>query len=209
MFNKPLSEITVTDVENFCREWPEGIRVEYKSQIIDAIPKTISPFANTLGGILVIGATTGATNKVVFPIGGIDERSGLEEQIIQASVNGLYPGVLPEVRVLNIPGSANKVVIVVKVHESMEAPHAIQNTKRVYIRTGNLSNPLDSAEIDRIEYLLKRREKPERLRDNLIAKSDGRFCDHVGEVARTAPYVGIEVTRLFPREPIVPPEAIY
>jgi hypothetical protein len=56
---------------------------------------------------------------------------------------------------------------------------------------------------------LKRREKPERLRDDLIAKSDSRFREHVTEVARTAPYIGIEVARLFPHEPIVPPEAIY
>ena len=34
MFNKRLSEIVLSDVENFCREWREGIRVEYKSQFI-------------------------------------------------------------------------------------------------------------------------------------------------------------------------------
>jgi predicted HTH transcriptional regulator len=152
MFNKLLSEITFTDVENFCKEWPEGIRVEYKSQMIDNIPKTISAFANTLGGILVIGVPTDATNKVALPINGIDEKSGLEERITQASVNGIYPGVLPEIRVFNISGTGNKVVIVIKVHESIEAPHAIQNSTRVYIRTGNLSNPYDLAEIDRIEY---------------------------------------------------------
>src|SRR6266496_1301702 len=101
MFNRRLSEITFADVEQFCKEWPEGIRVEYKRQLIDNIPKTVSAFANSLGGILIMGVSTNATtNRVNFPIEGIDEKAGLEERIIQSSLNGIYPGVLPEVGIL-------------------------------------------------------------------------------------------------------------
>ncbi len=33
MFTKPINEITFEDIENFCNEWVEGVRVEYKRQI--------------------------------------------------------------------------------------------------------------------------------------------------------------------------------
>jgi hypothetical protein len=47
MFTKPINEITFGDVESFCKEWTEGVRVEYKRKI-DAkghIPKIVSSFA--------------------------------------------------------------------------------------------------------------------------------------------------------------------
>ena len=55
MFTKSLDEITFEDVETFCQELPEGVRVEYKQEIKD-VPKIVSSFANTLGGIYIIGA---------------------------------------------------------------------------------------------------------------------------------------------------------
>jgi hypothetical protein len=52
--------------------------------------------------------------------------------------------------------------------ESIEAPHAIENTTRVYIRTNSVTQPLQLAEMDRIEYLLKRRHDPEHRREQMI-----------------------------------------
>ncbi len=54
MFTKSKDQITLADVEDFCREFPEGVRVEYKREIRN-IPKIVSSFANTLGGIFIIG----------------------------------------------------------------------------------------------------------------------------------------------------------
>ena len=31
MFTKPIDEITFEDVQSFCTEWAESVRVEYKS----------------------------------------------------------------------------------------------------------------------------------------------------------------------------------
>ena len=54
MFTKPIDEITFEDVESFCEKWTEAERVEYKQEI-KHIPKIVSSFANTLGGIFIIG----------------------------------------------------------------------------------------------------------------------------------------------------------
>ena len=176
MFLRPLSELEFSHVETFCKEFSEGIRVEYKSGMISNIPKAISAFANTLGGILIIGVEVEkVSNRVKFPIKGMNKEKGIEDKIINSSLKGIYPSIVPEVRVLDVPDQKDKVIVVIKVHESIEAPHAIQNSSRIYIRTGSQSQPYELAEIDRIEYLLKRRSKPEALKQDMMRMSEERF----------------------------------
>jgi predicted HTH transcriptional regulator len=47
------------DIRSFCARFNEGLRVEYKANLDDAVrralPKVISSFANSLGGVLVLG----------------------------------------------------------------------------------------------------------------------------------------------------------
>ena len=94
MFTKPIDEITFEDVESFCKESGENVRVEYKSDITVKrhIPKIVSSFANTYGGIFLIGVEADQTkNEVIFPIQGIPQRNGIEEQIQQSALTGIYP----------------------------------------------------------------------------------------------------------------------
>jgi hypothetical protein len=50
MFFTPLDDIDFQQVETFCHTWSEGVRVEYKLEIAQ-VPKIVSSFANTFGGI--------------------------------------------------------------------------------------------------------------------------------------------------------------
>jgi len=54
--------ITVQHIRDFCTRFEEGLRVEYKStfdqNVKDKLPKIISSFANSHGGVLVIGVNT-------------------------------------------------------------------------------------------------------------------------------------------------------
>ena len=176
MFNLSKDEITFEVVENFCREWPEGVRVEYKQEIKD-IPKIVSSFANTQGGIYIIGVKANQTdNTVVFPIEGIPETVGIEEAIMQSAYQGIYPPVMPEVIKVNVPES-NNVVVIVRVDESVSAPHAIQNSTRVYIRIGSVTQPYkkpELAEIDRIEYLFKRRQDTQIVAQQILDRIENR-----------------------------------
>ena len=65
MFTKPIDEITYQDVESFCQQWSEGVRVEYKIEVTVSrhIPKVVSSFANTYGGIFLIGVE--ADQKII------------------------------------------------------------------------------------------------------------------------------------------------
>ena len=97
MFTKPINEITFEDIVSFCEEWAEGVRVEYKretEEIKGKIPMIVSSFANTLGGIFLIGVKADKTkNKVIFPIDGISETPGIQERIQQSALEGIYPAV--------------------------------------------------------------------------------------------------------------------
>jgi hypothetical protein len=174
LLTKPIQDIAFQDIIEFCAQWPEGIRVEYKDAAVH-IPKVISSFANTQGGIWVIGVTADkVTNRAILPIKGFPRETGLEERITQSCYSNLYPPLLPEIRVLDVPNNANNVVAIVRVPESMEAPHAIENTTRVYIRTNSTTERIELAEIDRIDYLLKRRRDAETKGDSISNEMNQR-----------------------------------
>ena len=99
----------------------------------------------------------------------LSQMAGYEEQVTQACLMGINPPILPAIRVFDVPGVASKVIVVVKVNQSVEAPHAIENSTRVYVRTGNLSQPYQLAVMSTLEYLFKRRQNSELKRESIIA----------------------------------------
>ena len=206
MFTKLEKEIDFNDIETFCREWAEGVRVEYKSEIAH-IPKIISSFANTQGGIFIIGVETDQNNKVKFPIQGIQNDGGIEERIKQSAITGIHPPVSPEVIIRDVPGETGSVVVVVRVGESPEAPHAIQNSTKVYVREGSVTQPYELADIDRIEYLLKRREEPQRIGRRILDRIEERVTNHCSHL--DMPNLELIARPVFPYRPIISPTKVY
>ena len=208
MFNLSKDEITFEVVENFCREWPEGVRVEYKQEIKD-IPKIVSSFANTQGGVYIIGVKANQTdNKVVFPIEGIPDTVGIEEAIMQSAYEGIYPPVIPEVIKVDVPGSEN-VVVIVRVDESVSAPHAIQNSTRVYIRVGSVTQPYkkpELAEIDRIEYLFNRRQDTQIVAQQILDRIENRSSRIY---TLNDPTMKLIARPVFAYRPVISPTAIF
>ena len=96
----------------------EGEQLEFKQQISsqEKIAKTLSAFANTKGGLLVIGVSD--LRKII----GIDSD---EEQYMIASANDSYcvPKVSLEINSIKIdpahPSEEEKIVLLVKVHATL------------------------------------------------------------------------------------------
>ncbi len=84
----------------------------------------------------------------------------------------------------------------IEVDESAEAPHAIENSRRVYVRTGNAANPYDLAEVDLIIDLLGRRREPLERRDRMLRLAEERSHQ---AVPRGVPYLQVSVCPPFPR----------
>lgn len=205
MFHTLLDQITFEQVVDFCKTFPEGVRVEYKQEPTKHIPKIISSFANTVGGIWIIGVETDkTTNLPKLPLDGMKQTAGVQEQITQSAQTGIYPAITPDVRVLDVPGKPGRMIVVVKVPESIEAPHAIENSTRVYIRTASTTEPYDLADIDRIDYLLKRRRQPEQRREELIEEMASRSSYQL-----TVPAVRVVVAPIYPRGLLMPREMLF
>ena len=213
LFTKPKNEITFADVESFCREFGEGVRVEYKREI-KHIPKIVSSFANTHGGVFVIGAETDEQNKVKFPIQGIPKKSGIEEQIQQSALTGIYPGVIPEIILVDVPNSSNLVVIV-RVDESIHAPHAIKEVTQVYIRVGSITQPYEYklAEMDRIAYMFKRREDSQTITHQILDRIEKRveaFSNiNASNINLHVPNITVIAKPVFPYRPVISKEDIF
>ena len=208
MFTKPIDEIIFEDIQSFCEEWPEGVRVEYKSdvrEITGKIPKIVSSFANTYGGVFLIGVEADQKNNQVHSIPGIPQRNGIEEQIQQSALTGIYPGVTPEIKVVNVPNS-NNMIIVVRVDESIQAPHAIEGSTKIYFRSGSTTQPYNLADIDRITYMLKRREDSQiiaqQIFDRIEKRASRNFPIH-------SPTLTVIAKPVFPYRPVISALDVY
>ncbi len=208
MFTKPIDEITFEDVESFCKESGENVRVEYKSDITVKrhIPKIVSSFANTYGGIFLIGVEADQTkNEVIFPIQGIPQRNGIEEQIQQSALTGIYPGVIPEIKLIDVPNTGN-VVVIVRVDESVQAPHAIEGSTKVYVRTGSITQPYELSDVDRISYMLKRREDSQVVVQQILTRIRRRANR---DSLRNRSSLTVIAHPVFPHRPMISPPSIY
>ena len=209
MFNLSKDEITFEVVETFCREWQEGIRVEYKQEITNAVPKIVSSFANTQGGIFIIGVKENDPNgEEPFTIVGIPNNRGIEEGIVQSAVTGIYPPVMPEVMIVEVPETEN-VIVVVRVDESPQAPHAIQNSTRIYIRHESITQPYEKpelAELSHIEYLFNRRQDTQRMTQQIIEQIE---ATHKRRLDPDIPILTIVSHPVFPYRPVISPHQIH
>src|SRR6266478_5445515 len=139
--------ITVQHIRDVCARFNEGLRVEYKStfdaSVRTQLPKIVSSFANSQGGVLVVGVH--AVNRVPqFPIEVFAPSPREEFPLTVESIclQNIQLPVLPRTEVVQ-SDVANHVFLVIEVDESAEAQHAIENSATLYVRTGNASNPYD------------------------------------------------------------------
>lgn len=176
LFTKPITEIQFEDIENFCKERiPEGIKVEYKSDFPNnkKLAKVVASFANTYGGIVLIGVNE-SDSKPILPIKGIDYFKGIYEKINSICLKSIEPPVFPEIQICPIPEKSNKVVVIIRVEESDETPHRVEHNTKVYIRMAGQSEPV-LAPFEEIEWLMHRREKAIQNKERLLARAELRF----------------------------------
>lgn len=150
IYTSPIDRITWNAVEDFSHQGVvEGAYLDYKSDFPNDLARTIAAMANTFGGIILIGVVEQTDGRPVVPITGIALQAGLAERVTNIVLSNITPPVFPEVAVCPDP-SGSKAVIVVRVPESPESPHAIQSNTRVYLRTGNRNKPEELATLEQI-----------------------------------------------------------
>jgi len=169
--NKPLDSVTFADIEAFClQKLPEGPTLDYKVEIPNDLGKLVAAFANTLGGLIVLGVKAHKTNNEPdWPPTGMPKVIGIEERITSICQDTIYPPVRPEISpIIDNPDGSGKVLAIIRVIESREAPHAVKGF--VYERVGSQGRPYFFSQIDRIKHLLDRRQKIEEHRLDAVRR---------------------------------------
>ena len=221
ILDKHINEITWEDVTDFCQEKiPEGSFLDYKEDFPNKLQNTVTAMANTFGGIILIGIEETDDNKPVFPIKGIPFVRGLSERVTNVLLTNSSPPVFPEIGVV-LNSAGDKAVLVIRVHQSHETPHAVAQKTRVYIRTGDVNNPEELATIDEIQWLSESREKSTSLRHSLTENALSRyqvFYDRVldniarqgGEIEESKNGIlSLLTSPLYPKDPFLTPPELF
>ena len=142
----------------------EGNTLEYKrnTDTLASILKSVIAFANTTGGIMLIGVEDNGT------IVGVADSGKIQEQLANSISNRIKPQLMPEIGVTHVN---DKTVITLQVEHS-PGPYYLSDKgieKGVYIRMGN-SNRLAGPEVTE-----------EIKRSNHYASFDKAPCDKVFE----------------------------
>ena len=153
---------SAAEIRDFARKFHEGIRVEYKRSfdvsVRRSLAKMVSAFANSIGGVAIIGVQTenGIPQEPIEGFDVTDEELALVVE--QICLQGINPPVLPKITPLQ-SDVHGKCFLIIEIDESVEAPHAIENETRVYVRTGNAANPYELAQVSTIIERFTRRQE--------------------------------------------------
>ena len=178
LYSRNIDNITWDDVVVFCeRGIAENAYLDYKENFPNNLEKTVSAMANTFGGLIFIGVEEDKGNKPVVPVKGIKFERGHEERIISIVLSNISPPIIPEIKVCPDNKSEN-VLIIIRIPQSHQTPHAINRNTKVYIRTGSRNDASeleDFATLDRIDWLKENRRKSEILKNILVEQAETRI----------------------------------
>jgi Putative DNA-binding domain len=176
LLTAPTTSLVWQDVLDFCGlELPESTTLDYKRDIPSELDRTVSAMANTSGGVILIGVDEDrTTTKPILPPIGVPLARGLGERITNICITNIAPLLVPETAV--VPDvSGNRAVIVVRIPQSHQAPHAVSRNTKVYLRRGSINSPEDLASLNEIDWLRSGRQKSADFREALYRGAQDRF----------------------------------
>ena len=154
MLSRVIDDIAVTDLKQLiASQAPEGRTLEYKREMsstaeskVVPLLATVSSFANTGGGDLLIGVE--ATDGVASALRGV-EVENLDREILrleQLVRDGIEPRI-PKVDFRAIHLSDNRYVWIIRVPTSWTAPHRVRRNSKFYARNSAGRYELDVSEL--------------------------------------------------------------
>ena len=159
LFTLEKSKIDFQAIKSFCdQKLSEGLRIEYKGDFPknEGLARTICAFANTSGGIILIGVKADKERSIPVDIQGIQIAKGLEERVINICLSHILPVVVPEIRLcpFELEEGTKRAILFIRVGLSPNAPHYVWQTKEILVRV-NCEN--ERADLQIIEDLIDRR----------------------------------------------------
>lgn len=178
MYTKPIDAISFSEIKNFILEKnPESIILDYKHTWPKDLEKVMAAMANTQGGIIFVGVTEENKTGVPQDIVGVDLGNGedeLRQKIVSKAYKGIYPPLMPEISICRLDKYPDKAVVVIRILQSDQAPHAVDQRRRVYVRVDSQSEPHSLANLQQLEWLWEKRRKAEEGRITLVQAAQKR-----------------------------------
>lgn len=213
MWNENPDSLTFEDVRAFCaQQIPESHVLEYKESKPADLAKQLCAFANTLGGLIIIGVkeVQGNTGIPEEAPEGIQDPGALLTAVNQIAFTGISPPVSCKAAAIDNK-LTGKGFVVIRVDPTFERPHCVTESKnsRIYVRTGDVSQPVQQPGIDAIRDLLRGREEAlSRLRtvhDRARGRLARALCEqHLQDMSIARVEAGAEFS-LTPRLPPIAP----
>src|SRR5467141_222465 len=143
IYTTPISQLEFADLAELLQEQAvENTRLEFKREVPDKDEtlKKLSSFANTFGGLVVIGAAAQSKDGRIEDLRGVDEVPGYKQKIVDWCFKECSPPVMVDVSgPIPAPNNNGKVCYVISVEESELAPHFVNGRKGLWIRTNEFS----------------------------------------------------------------------
>lgn len=162
--DKQLHEVGSEELTAFLEERrEEGVLLDYKQSWTHRIIETACAFANTYGGYLFYGVKEVAQpNRPNQPnpedVPGIDFSKGDPVASLRSRIlDNTRPSVEPEIRAVPLKGSKDRGILVIRIEESVDAPHEILATGATRIPVRRADTTV-AASLDEIEQLIRRRD---------------------------------------------------
>ena len=211
------------DIEQFLQSGvKEGTLLDFKEQFPSKLEKTISSMANTFGGMILIGVEETSTGGGVTPIKGLPLVPGLRERVIQIGINSIYPPLIPEVRVVDFKSDpalseSDKAVVVIRVNESEEGGHAVDQRTTVYVRADNVSDWMRKATVEESEWFHQKRQKSLTEKGRIIQQAQQHAREylirlrtrHLRSTSEPKGRFVVWTVPTFPRHPIATPKKLF
>lgn len=164
ILNKDISTINYSDVVSFCEQQvPEGINLDYKKEFPSSIKKLIAAFSNSRGGLIIVGVGEDRKSGKPTDWEGVEEDASLIEKVHQHAIS-VTP--LPTYEVRFTDAQNGKAFLLIRVMEGDNTPYYVLNDSNVWVKTGNIRNPIDIASPEWMELLYKKHDRAKLNRDN-------------------------------------------
>jgi hypothetical protein len=207
-YTTPLSKLSEVDVQELLADNAvENLRLEFKSTIPkeDQTLKKLSSFANTYGGVMLIGAEE--QDGRITNLCGVPLEPGYKQTVANWCFIKFNPPLVAEVSE-PIKLTNGQFCYVVSVPESDVGPHFINGRKGVWIRTDEFTNRFraELANENELRALFDRRRAIRERRALNIQRARERFDAHVanrhtdagGNLTNVGPILELCVTPRFP-----------
>ena len=212
LMTSDIESIEYKDIVEFCNQKiEEDIDLDYKSAFPNDLDRLLSAFANTQGGLVIIGIEEeGKTRKPKCPPKGVDgDEDVLRQKILNISFDSIYPPIEPEVAIVKDP-KRNKSVVLVRVNPSRQL-HSVNRRRRIYIRSSDNNRGFELASLPDLRWLWDQREATVALRTSIVERAETRansdaikFPEDGGkELWNYSPHLKISMVPAYPSLPFI------